>query len=488
MMEKALGEIALSFVERHGLWSAEQKEAAGRLARIVEERKLEVIRLAFPDQHGILRGKTLVAADALATLESGCSITTTMLAKDTSHRTVFPVFTSGGGFGMKEMEGAADVLMVADPLTFRVLPWAPATGWLMCDLYFADGRAVPFATRNLYRGVIEKLAGRGFEFVAGLEVEFHLFKLEDARTAAEDAGQPGTPPSVSLLSQGYQYLTEQRYDLMEPALEIIRRDVLALGLPLRSVEVEFGPSQCEFTFAPSKGLAPADNMVLFRSAVKQIARRHGYHATFMCRPKLPNVFASGWHLHQSLVSRATGENAFMAKDKGEVLSAFGRHYLAGLLQHARASTVFTTPTINGYKRYRSYSLAPDRAIWGRDNRGVMIRVLGGAGDAATRLENRIGEPAANPYLYMASQILSGLDGVDRKLDPGPSADTPYETKAALLPKSLREAVFALNDDPFFREALGAAFVDYYVHIKNAEIERFQAEVSDWEHREYFEMF
>jgi glutamine synthetase len=306
--------------------------------------------------------------------------------------------------------------------------------------------------------------------------------------APEDAGQPGRPPSVSLLSHGYQYLTEQRYDLMEPALEIIRRDVLALGLPLRSVEVEFGPSQCEFTFQPTKGLTPADNMVLFRSAVKQIARRHGYHATFMCRPKLPNVFASGWHLHQSIVSRASGENAFMTKDDGEALSGFGRAYLAGLLEHARASTVFTTPTINGYKRYRSYSLAPDRAIWGRDNRGVMIRVLGGPGDSATRLENRIGEPAANPYLYMASQILSGLDGVDRKLDPGPSADTPYEAKAALLPKSLREAVFALSDDPFFRQALGAEFVDYYVHIKNAEIERFQAEVSDWEHREYFEMF
>jgi glutamine synthetase len=150
--------------------------------------------------------------------------------------------------------------------------------------------------------------------------------------------------------------------------------------------------------------------------------------------------------------------------------------------------VFTTPTINGYKRYRSYSLAPDRAIWGRDNRGVMVRVLGGPDDAATRLENRIGEPAANPYLYMASQILSGLDGVDRALDPGRSADTPYETQAAPLPKTLREAVFALKDDPFFRNALGAGFVDYYVHIKNAEIERFQAEVSDWEQREYFEMF
>ncbi|WP_027542285.1 glutamine synthetase family protein [Bradyrhizobium sp. WSM2254] len=482
----------MTFVVRHALWSDEQRDAATRMRRIVEEKNLEVIRLAFPDQHGILRGKTIIAAEAIAALESGCSITTTMLAKDTSHRTVFPVFTSGGGFGMKEMEGAADVLMVADPTTFRVLPWAPTTGWVLCDLYFNDGRPVPFATRGLYRKVLDDLAGRGHDFVAGLEVEFHIFKLDDPHMRAEDAGQPGTPPSVSLLSHGYQYLTEQRFDQMEPVLEILRRDVVALGLPLRSVEVEFGPSQCEFTFAPRKGLEPADNMVLFRSAVKQIARRHGYHATFMCRPKLPNLFASGWHLHQSIVSRTSGENQFMAKETvkagGEPLSAFGRAYLAGLLDHARASTVFTTPTINGYKRYRSYSLAPDRAIWGRDNRGVMIRVLGAAGDAATRLENRIGEPAANPYLYMASQILSGLDGVDRKLDPGPSADTPYETKAPLLPKSLRDAVAALKDDPFFREKLGAEFVDYYTHIKNAEIDRFLAEVTDWEHREYFEVF
>jgi glutamine synthetase len=485
---QASGEVALSFVARHVLWSEEQQEAAKRLCRIAEEQKLETIRLSFADQHGILRGKTLIAAEALASLESGCSITTTMLAKDTSHRTVFPVFTAGGGFGMKEMEGAADIIMVADPTTFRVLPWAPTTGWMLCDIYFADGRPVPFSTRHLLRKVIERLGQRGYDFVAGLEVEFHIFKLDDPRMAPEDAGQPGRPPRVSLLSHGYQYLTEQRYDLMEPALEIIRRDVVGLGLPLRSVEVEFGPSQCEFTFAPREGLVPADNMVLFRSAVKQIARRHGYHASFMCRPKLPNVFASGWHLHQSIVMRGGGENAFMAKAGGELLSEFGRCYLAGLLKHARASTVFSTPTINGYRRYRSYSLAPDRAIWGKDNRGVMIRALGAAGDPATRLENRIGEPAANPYLYMAAQILSGLDGVDHKLDPPPSADTPYETKAEFLPKSLREALSALNEDGFFRDALGAEFIDYYVHIKNAEIERFQAEVSDWEQREYFEMF
>jgi glutamine synthetase len=480
----------VSFVKKHGLWSDEQDEAAVRMRRIAEDKGLQTIRLSFPDQHGILRGKTLIASEALNSLESGCSITTTLLAKDTSHRTVFPVFTEGGGFGMSEMQGGGDVLMVPDPTTFKVLPWSPTTGWLLCDLYFADGRPVPFATRGLYKSVLEKLDQRGYDFKAGLEVECHIFRVEDPRLALTDAGhpgQPGEPPSVSLLSQGYQYLTEQRYNQMEPALDLIRRNIVALELPLRSIEVEYGPSQCEFVFQPTVGLVPADTMVLFRSAVKQICSSNGYHATFMCRPRIPNAMSSGWHLHQSLVSHAGGENAFMSKEEGD-LSPLARAYMAGLLEHARASAVFSTPTINGYKRYRSYSLAPDRAIWGRDNRGVMIRVLGGPNDPATRLENRIGEPAANPYLYMASQILSGLDGIDRSLDPGASADTPYETKASLLPTSLREAVFALKDDPFFRAAMGEKFVDYYVFIKNAEIERFQSEITEWEQREYFEMF
>src|SRR5262249_2924365 len=142
------GSSTLTFVARHALWSDEQKDAATRLRRIVEDKNLETIRLSFPDQHGILRGKTLVASEALASLESGCTITTSLLAKDTSHKSVFPVFSAGGGFGMKEMEGAADALMVADPTTFRVLPWSPTTGWLLCDIYFADGRPIPFSTRH----------------------------------------------------------------------------------------------------------------------------------------------------------------------------------------------------------------------------------------------------------------------------------------------------------------------------------------------------
>lgn len=478
---------AISFVEHHALWSDEQFEAAARAEKLIEENRLEVVRLSFPDQHGILRGKAVMAADAPRVMRNGCSMTTTLLAKDTSHRSVFPVFTAGGGFGMRSMEGGGDFLMIADPASFRVLPWAPKTGWLLCDIYFPDGKPVPFSTRHLYRGVLQKLASAGFDYTAGLEVEFHVFKLINPRLDPQDAGWPGEAPEVSLLSPGYQLLTETRFDQIEPILENIRRDVVALSLPLRSVEIELGPSQCEFTFHPQIGLAPADTMMLFRSAVKQSCRRQGYHASFMCRPKLPNVMSSGWHLHQSLCERRGGANAFMASDD-ELLSPIGRQFLAGLLSHARAAAAFTTPTINGYKRYRAYALAPDRVIWGHDNRGVMIRALGGPGDPATHLENRVGEPAANPYLYMASQIICGLDGIERRLDPGLSADTPYEMAAPLLPKSLDEALAALREDAALAEGFGKGFIDYYLRIKEAEIARYQSEVTEWEQKEYFELF
>jgi glutamine synthetase len=484
---------ALSFVARHGLWTNEQRKAAAAVDKAITAHKLEVVRFSFADQHGVLRGKTIMADQAAGMMRSGVTMTTTLLAKDTAHRSVFPVFTAGGGFGLPEMEGGADFIMVADPATFRVLPWADKTGWMLCDIYFTNGKPVPFSTRQLARNALARLADAGFDYLAGLEVEFHLFKLDDPRLAPGDATWPPQPPHVSLLSQGYQYLTETRFDQIDPALELFRRNIVALGLPLRSLEVELGPGQCEFTFRPERGLASADNMVLFRSAMKQVARRHGYFVSFMCRPALPNLLSCGWHLHQSLVARKGKANAFVSGGK-DVLSPTGRHYLAGLIAHARAAAPFATPTINGYKRYRAYSLAPTRAIWGRDNRGVMVRVMGRPGDPATRLENRLGEPAANPYLYMASQIYAGLDGMARKLDPGSSADAPYATASEPLPNSLAEALAALRDDACFRDGFGAGFVDYYARIKDAEIARFRsdgdagADVTQWEQREYFDLF
>jgi glutamine synthetase len=476
-----------TFVERHALWSDDQTAAAATIDKAIEERGLDIVRFSFVDQHGVLRGKTLMAEEASRAMRNGVTATTTLLVKDTSHRSVFPVFTAGGGFGMPEMEGGADFLMIADPATFRVLPWARNTGWVLCDIYFPNGKPVPFSTRQLYRDALGKLADAGYDFMAGLEVEFHLFRLTDPKLDPDDATWPGEAPEVSYISQGFQLLTEARFDQVDPILDILRSDLATLGLPLRSMEIELGPSQVEFTFRPETGLQPADTMILFRSAVKQIARRNGYHATFMCRPHLPNAFSSGWHLHQSLLDRGSKANAFASRGD-DMLSPLGRHYLGGLLAHARASAAFSTPTINGYKRYRPYALAPDRAIWSRDNRGVMVRVMGQPGDAATHLENRVGEPAANPYLYMASQIYAGLDGVARKLDPGPSADTPYETKAEPLPASLGEALDALRGNACFRAGFGDGFVDYYLRIKQAEVARFQSEVTEWEQKEYFDLF
>jgi glutamine synthetase len=474
------------FVERFGGWGASQTAAAEDLRRRAANGELQALRLVFADQHGLLRGKTVMAGDIERVLTSGLGAPSSLLLKDTSGRTVIPTFAAGAGMGLAAMQGAADLTMVPDPTTFRLLPWSPGTGWVLCDVHFTDGEAIPFSARQVMRRALDGLGKAGFGFRAGAELEFHLFRVTDPKLALADAGQPGTPPQVGLVTQGHQYLWDDRYDVLDEVFRALREGLQALGLPLASLEVEFGPSQCEATFAPAEGLAAADLVVLARGAIKQISRRLGLHATFMCRPKMEAGSASGWHLHQSLCD-GTGANALVGPE-GELLSGPGRSYLGGLLAHARGAASFTAPTINAYRRYRAYSLAPDRALWGRDNRGAMLRLAGEPGTPSLRLENRAGEPAANPYLYMASQILSGLDGLARGLDPGPPADTPYETDAPALPRSLDEALAALEADAVLCEGLGSGFIDYWTRIKRAELARFHAEVTDWEQREYFDLF
>ncbi|HFC05555.1 MAG TPA: glutamine synthetase, partial [Rhizobiales bacterium] len=298
------------FADKAGINDADrQKKVIDVLAQI-KDAGLETIRLSFADQHGVLRGKTLVIGEAESALRNGCTMTSSLLAKDTSHKTVFPMWEKGGGLGMSQMQGAGDFIMLPDPETFRILPWAGKTGWLLCDIYFCDGVPVPFSTRKLLQDATGELASRNMKLICGLEVEFYVFKREDAMLSPADAGGigfPATAPAVSLLAHGYQYLTEQRIDELEPVSEMLRQTCMALGLPLRSMENEFGPSQFEFTFQPTDALTAADNMMLFRSAVKQVCQRQGLHATFMCKPQVKNTFSSGWHLHQSLVDTKSGK-------------------------------------------------------------------------------------------------------------------------------------------------------------------------------------
>ena len=195
---------AADFVARHGLWSAEQARAARVVERAIKQHNLEVVRFSFADQHGVLRGKTLLASEAAGAMRDGVTMTTTLLAKDTAHKSVFPVFTAGGGFGMAEMEGGADFVMVADPASFRVLPWANATGWLLCDIYFPNGKPVPFSTRSLGRDALRKLGQSGFDLFAGLEVEFQLFKLVDPKLSSDGLTWPAEAPAVEHTTHGFQ--------------------------------------------------------------------------------------------------------------------------------------------------------------------------------------------------------------------------------------------------------------------------------------------
>jgi glutamine synthetase len=356
-------------------------------------------------------------------------------------------------------------------------------------MYLSNGTRVPFDTRGVLRDQLQGLEREGLSYVSGLEVEFYIAKLEDPMLKPEQCTWPPEAPRVSALAHGFQYLTEHRTDEIDEILQVLQQHLTQLGLPLRTIEDEWGPGQCEFTFDPCEGLESADNMLLFRTAVKQICRRHGLHATFMTRPGLPNFFASGWHLHESLRDTAGGRNAFTNReDDGQALSELGRHFVGGLLRHADASSVFTTPTINGYKRFRPYSFAPDRVTWALENRAAFIRVIGEPGDEAAHIENRAGEPCANPYLYMASQLVAGMDGVRNQLDPGPMQESPYESDARKLPRSLMDSVAALNDSDLFRKELGSQFVDYMIALKESEIGRFLQHVTDWEHQEYFEIF
>ena len=472
------------------------------LARLDAE-SIETVRVGWCDLHGVLRGKTLTAGALAGALASGVSMVSTILLKDTSDRTAYRVFDPAAADAPRGFRFANNVVLRLDPTSFRTLPWTPATGWIRGEACFDDGTPVPIDTRRILEAALARLAAAGYGLRCGLEVEFHVYRLvapdDDPSLDPARAGWPGEPPQLTMVHPGYNLLAEGWADLADEPLAIVRATAEGLGLPLRSLEIELGPSQLEAVFDPADALVAADNMVLFRNGVRQALRRAGYHASFVCLPPFANVMASGWHLHHSLVELASGANAFVRPssavdssdgDAAHVLSDVGARWLAGLVAHGRAMAPFCAPTINAYARFRPNAMAPQSVVWGRDNRGAMLRVLGGAGDAATRIENRLGEPMANPYLYFAAQIHAGLDGIERDLVPPPASGSPYAEGGEALPTSLGEALDALAGDDVLVRAFTAQVTDWFTRIKRAEIAR-HATADDsaaWQAREYFSRF
>src|ERR1700691_4326338 len=489
-----------SFIEKHGLWSDEQKRLAADLVRRVEGEKLRFVRLARGDTHGYSRAETLTIPAFVSALTEGFNIGVATTTLDSAGARVFASFTPGGGMGLPEMTGSPNLTLVADTATFRILPWANGVGWILGDEYFNDGEPFYFSPRQLLRRAAGRLAAHGWKSVIGPEIEWYLLRVVDAHLSEDNIGAPGLrgrPIKTVPVEPGYHYHSESNMDLMQEVFDALGSVFEALGLGLRSIENEWGPGQVECTFAPRDALEAADNVLLFRTATRQICRRLGYFATFMCRPALKGFYSNGWHLHQSLVDAATGENLFTPHNAGEVLSPLGQSYLAGLLQYAAPATVFATPTVNGYRRFRPNSLAPDRATWAYDHRGAMIRVLGGVNDPATRLENRVVEPAATAYFYIIAEIVTGLASIETRRAMPPSSVEPYAAEGPLLPKMLPEALDTVETEPLFRHALGDIFVDYFVKLKRTEAGRYQNslqgappadEPSEGEQNESFDFF
>jgi len=490
------------FIERHGLWTDDQVRLAAQIQRRVEADGINLVRLAWADPHGASRAKTISVPVFNDALQGGYNINVATSTLDAAGGRIFSSFTEGGGMGLAEMTGSPNLVIVPDPATFRSLPWAPGVGWILCDQYFEDGRPFHFAPRQLLRQQLKRLEDQQKSLIVGLEVEWYLARLEEDRLFDVNIAEPGVravPLETSPMEPGFSYHSETTFDEMQLVISELADIYEKLNLPLRSFENEWGPGQLECTFNAGDAMKVADDYVLFRTATRQICRRLGFLASFMCRPRIKGHYSSGWHLHQSIVDSESGENLFMPETEDMFLSTFGRGYMAGLLQHAVPSTIFAVPTINGYRRFRVNSLAPDRATWARDHRGTMIRVLGGVGDPASRLENRLGEPAANPYLYFASQIVAGLDGVERSTALWEGDLNPYAADRPKLPARLEDALAALKADELFRGQFGDLFLDYYVALKQAEITRFrndnpdndataEGEITEWEQNEYFDFF
>jgi glutamine synthetase len=489
----------MAFASACGVHDAAREAACAHLLQRLHEAGVEQVRVGWCDLHGMLRGKTLMPSALPSALHDGIGMVGTLLLKDTSDRTVFKVFEremQREAAGLARLAGAGNLLLLPDPASLVQLPWAPGTAWLRGEPWFPDATPVAVDPRRVLQQALARLAAAGYGLRCGLEVEFHIYRIRDQRLDPAAAAWPGEPPAVDLLHPGYNLLAEAWADRAHEALAIVRRTAQGLGLPLRSLEIELGPSQFEAVFDATDALAAADHMVLFRNGVRQALHRAGYHATFMCRPPFESIMSSGWHLHQSLFDLKSGEPAFVrgepaagvaTDDARAWLSDPGAHWLAGLLSHAAPAAVFGSSTVNAYGRFRPNALAPMAALWGRDNRGAMLRVLGGPGDAATRIENRIGEPMANPYLYIASQVHAGLDGVRRSLQPPSATDAPYADGGTPLPLQLDAALDALEGSAVMADGFGADLLRLYTRIKRSEALRHaQAEDSlDWQRREYF---
>ena len=422
------------------------------------------VRVLYPDLHGVARGKDVPIKQFDGVVERGLSFCAAVMGTDLRHTPVV-----GGE------EGYPDFIARPDLSTMRTLPWEPGVAACLADLEpTEEGLAFP-DPRGTLRRVVEEVRELGFDPCVGPELEFFV-------VARDPAAPGGVRRHVDNLSMVYTVGPMADPDGL---VRRITEQLESIGLDVFAVNHEFMNSQYEINLRHSTALDAADRAFRLKTAVKDVAALNGLHATFMGKP-FNDQGGSGTHLHLSLTRDEA--NVFHAPEAEHGVARELRHFTAGLIAHAPALMALLNPTINAYRRCQPDSLAPTHANWGFDNRATFVRIPPERG-AATRVELRVGDGAANPYLAIAAVLLAGVDGIRRELEPpAPIRGDAYRADPALigepLPKVLEQALEALEADAVLRDGLGPAIVDTFLAMKGFEIQRHREWVSDWEISEY----
>lgn len=392
-------------------------------------------------------------------------------------------FAGAGVWGLGMQPHEAEYIVRCDLDTLVLTPWSPGYARMM-GTGLVKGEPHAIDTRNVLKAQTQRLAERGWTFNTGIEPEFILYR-KDASGALVPYDSTDT-----LAKPAYDYRGLSRG---REFLERLTESLQAIGIDVYQIDHEDANGQYEINFKYADALKTADQVVLFKMAASEIAHELGAICSFMPKPKTKST-GNGMHIHCSMAD-AAGRNIFHdPQDKrGLGLSELAYHFTAGILHHAHALTALLAPTVNSYKRLvvgntlSGATWAPVFVAYGDNNRTAMVRIPYG------RLELRVGDSGMNPYLATAALIAAGLDGVDRKLDPGEPHNVNFysmpldevrEKGIGILPQNLNEAIAALRADPLFAAVLGEGLIREFVELKQAEWIDYHRHVSDWEVERY----
>ena len=442
----------------------DQSVAVAEVLADWRERGIRNVRFELPDMHGTSRSKLVPIEHADRYAREGLNMYGGTVVLD-SRSDVVP------GTLYNEEIAYADQRLKPDASTAAVVPWLEATGRMICDTFWDDGRPLEAAPRHVFRRVLDRCHDLGYEPLLGTEPEFYLLDRETR--------QP--------LFSGYHIFNSVR-NTWVPLIERIVEDMRAFGIDVITANCEYAGSQWEIVYGPAAGMAGPDQAFTFKNGVKELAHRDGLIATFMSKPFAGGA-GSGAHNHLGLLHLDGGENAMADPDDEHGLSAVGRQFIAGQLRHARSIYALLAPTVNCLKRRRMHTFSPTNVSWGPEDRSAFVRVKGGSADAK-HVENRAPTGLANPYLATAALLGAGLLGITDELELEPPARPPAEEDASKpqLPTTLDESLRLLEDDRQIVDLLGDEFVRAYTTMRRYELQRYADHVSDWELEEYLELY